>query len=103
MKIRIPPLPTGEEFAGRTEVVTGGRSGLGLHLAATLAGFGAEVFFCGRNAEAGRKAEEATGPRGHFVRCDLAHPGETAAFVKRAGAQRPTSATCCAIRRCSFC
>jgi NAD(P)-dependent dehydrogenase (short-subunit alcohol dehydrogenase family) len=81
----VPPLPTAEEFAGRVAVVTGGTDGLGKDLCRVLAGFGAEVFFCGRRAERGRSLQAEWGPRAHYVRCDLSSADEARAFVREAG------------------
>ncbi len=84
----VPLLPPPAEFADRVAVVTGGSAGLGRHLVAALAGLGAEVFFCARGAEAGETLAAELGPRGHFVRCDLADPVQAAAFIEEAGALR---------------
>ncbi|MBN2309698.1 MAG: SDR family oxidoreductase [Candidatus Hydrogenedentes bacterium] len=81
----IPPLPARDEFDGKVAVVTGGTDGLGLHLAAALASFGAEVFVCGRDAARGEAAARMMGAHGHYVRCDLGEPDEAAAFAREAG------------------
>jgi len=86
MNTSIPLFPSAEEFAGKVAVVTGGTSGLGRHLVQTLAGLGADVFFCGTSTARGREVEQASGPRGHFIRCDLREPAQTTEFVDRAGA-----------------
>ena len=41
------------EIEGKVAIVTGGSTGIGSETAKTLAALGAEVHFCGRNAEAG--------------------------------------------------
>lgn len=86
--LSVPPLPAPAEFHDRVAVITGGTNGLGRHLAATLIGLGAEVFFCGRQHERGTALAAAWGPRAHFVACDLADARAAAAFVAEAGALR---------------
>ncbi len=88
MSDTVPPLPDPAEFRDRVAVVTGGANGLGRHLAQTLIGFGADVFFCGRNASAGRELAGRWGSRAHFVCCDLADAEATRAFVAEAGKLR---------------
>ena len=88
MTLPVPALPSTDEFRGRVAVVTGGTAGLGRHLCATLIEIGAEVFFCGRDREAGRKCEDTWGARARFVRCDLADADQTRAFVRTAGEHR---------------
>eukprot|EP01037_Dinobryon_pediforme_P008105 gene8105-8186_t len=43
-------LPLGLDLGGRVAIVTGGTRGLGLRIALALAGAGAQVVVCGRNA-----------------------------------------------------
>lgn len=81
----VPPLPTPEEFAGKVALVTGGTDGLGEHLCRTLVSFGAEVFFCGRRAELGRRRQAEWGERAHFVPCDLADVDAARALVRQTG------------------
>ena len=45
------------EIEGKVAIVTGGSTGIGSETAKTLAALGAEVHFCGRNAEAGKAIE----------------------------------------------
>ncbi|HPO12270.1 MAG TPA: SDR family oxidoreductase [Candidatus Hydrogenedentes bacterium] len=80
----IPSLPQREHFEGRVAVVTGGTDGLGLHLACTLTDLGAEVFVCGRDRKKGESAQQAMGPKGRFVPCDLADESQARAFVETA-------------------
>lgn len=84
----VPPLPTPTEFKNRVAIVTGGTNGLGRHLAQTLVGLGADVFFCGRNESAGRRLAAQWGGSAHFVCCDLADAGATRAFIAQAGRLR---------------
>ncbi|MCX6985165.1 MAG: SDR family NAD(P)-dependent oxidoreductase [Lentisphaerae bacterium] len=73
-----------EEFAGKVAIVTGASSGLGRHLATTLAGLGTEVFFCGRNVETGRETEKLCKDKGHFICCDLSKDGDVKKLVGEA-------------------
>ena len=77
-------LNSSDEFRGAVAVVTGGTSGLGQHLAETLAGLGADVFFCGTNRERGEAIAAGIGGRGHFIRCDLRDPLQVGDFVRQA-------------------
>jgi NAD(P)-dependent dehydrogenase (short-subunit alcohol dehydrogenase family) len=81
----VPSLSIPGEFRNRVAVVTGGTNGLGRHLAQTLVGIGARVFFCGRQDDLGRELTEQWGERAHFVHCDLADADATRAFIETAG------------------
>jgi NAD(P)-dependent dehydrogenase (short-subunit alcohol dehydrogenase family) len=77
---------TGFDLQGRTAVVTGGSSGIGLATARVLLGAGARVAICGRDAvrlETARaalaKGEWATRVLAH--RCDVLDADEIAAFA----------------------
>jgi short-subunit dehydrogenase len=48
-------LPTQEFLRGRTAVVTGGNSGIGLETCKCLASAGCRVIMCSRNVDAGNK------------------------------------------------
>jgi NAD(P)-dependent dehydrogenase (short-subunit alcohol dehydrogenase family) len=84
-EMNVPPLPTAEEFAGKVAVVTGGTNGLGWHLSGTLVKLGAEVFFCGRQAERGHALVKEWGPRAHFVQTELSDVKQVQSFAKQAG------------------
>jgi len=71
-----------EEFNGKVAVVTGGTSGIGRHLTLTLARYGAEVFFCGRDAEQGKAVEVQCEGRGHYCHCDVTRPDDITGFVE---------------------
>ncbi|MEU7165357.1 SDR family NAD(P)-dependent oxidoreductase [Streptomyces morookaense] len=67
------------EFTGRTALVTGGASGIGLAVAHRLAAGGAAVVVADRNAEAAAAAAAAlaaTGARSHALTVDVADPGQ---------------------------
>ena len=75
-------LPSAMRFAGRTALVTGAASGIGLATARRLAGEGAAVACLDRDAEGAERAAE--GIRGHggqarAFACDIAHSQAVAA------------------------
>jgi NAD(P)-dependent dehydrogenase (short-subunit alcohol dehydrogenase family) len=83
------------DLTGRTAVVTGANSGLGLVTARELARAGAEVVLACRNAEKGRAALEqvsaaATGPAPRLESLDLADLGSVRAFAERVSGQWPS-------------
>jgi len=59
------------DLTGRTMVVTGATSGLGLESARVLAGAGATVVLCGRDEAKGVAAVDAVGGDSRFQRLDL--------------------------------
>jgi NAD(P)-dependent dehydrogenase (short-subunit alcohol dehydrogenase family) len=78
---------TGVDLSGRTAVVTGGASGIGLETARALAGAGAHVTLAVRDLEAGRRAaydiSTTTGNADVVVAgLDLADLGTVAAFTR---------------------
>lgn len=78
--------PFGFGLEGRTAVVTGGSSGIGLATARVLLGAGARVAICARDAtrlESARSmlAESAGSGRVLAQRCDVLNPEELSAFA----------------------
>jgi NAD(P)-dependent dehydrogenase (short-subunit alcohol dehydrogenase family) len=69
--------------SGRTVLITGANSGLGLRSAKVLAGMGARVLLACRNAERGRAAAVEAGSRAEFVELDLSD----LASVRKAAAE----------------
>jgi len=59
------------EITGKTAVVTGGSSGIGSEIVATLAGLGATVHFCGRSETAGRETESRCNGNGRFAQVNV--------------------------------
>ncbi|MCL1888026.1 MAG: SDR family oxidoreductase [Kiritimatiellaeota bacterium] len=59
------------EITGKTAVVTGGSSGIGSEICATLGQLGATVHFCGRNEKSGRETEARCAGNGRFARVDV--------------------------------
>ncbi|MBP2331183.1 NAD(P)-dependent dehydrogenase (short-subunit alcohol dehydrogenase family) [Kibdelosporangium banguiense] len=69
--------------SGRTVLITGANSGLGLRSAKVLAGMGARVLLACRNPERGRAAAVQAGSRAEFVELDLSD----LASVRKAAAE----------------
>jgi NAD(P)-dependent dehydrogenase (short-subunit alcohol dehydrogenase family) len=59
------------DISGRTFIVTGGASGLGLAAAESIVNAGGTVVLLDVNAEAGAAAEEAIGPQARFAQADV--------------------------------
>jgi citronellol/citronellal dehydrogenase len=77
-------------FAGRTALVTGGGSGIGLAIAEELGLLGAHVVICGRNVEKLESAKaglEAQGVRVLAHPCDIREPEQVTAMVDAALAE----------------
>ncbi|MFJ7073552.1 SDR family NAD(P)-dependent oxidoreductase [Streptomyces sp. NPDC098781] len=64
------------QLEGRTAVVTGGSTGIGLATAARLASEGAHVFITGRREDALDRAVESIGPAVTAVRGDISEPAD---------------------------
>jgi len=76
-----PPFPA-DVFAGRTVLVTGGGSGMGLAMATAFAQGGAKVAVMGRSlerAEEGASQLAALGASVHALSCDVRLPEQVAA------------------------
>lgn len=78
-------MMSNNDFEGRVAVVTGGSDGLGLDFCKALAGAGAKVFFCARNAERGENAAVEIGRGARFVRADLAEAADCLSFATTVG------------------
>jgi NAD(P)-dependent dehydrogenase (short-subunit alcohol dehydrogenase family) len=68
-------------LVGKTAIVTGGSSGIGLKIVEAFTMHGASVVFTGRDEERGNAAAEAAGV---FVRADASEPDQAETVVKRA-------------------
>lgn len=78
------------QLSGRTVLVTGGSSGVGLATVAALVAENANVITCGRRLDALEKALSDIGARGdrvHAAACDVRKPAQVAALVA-AGVRR---------------
>ncbi|UNU42906.1 SDR family oxidoreductase [Sphingopyxis sp. YF1] len=83
-----PPYPV-DIFAGRTVLVTGGGSGMGLAMAKAFAQGGANVAIMGRSierAQEGAAEVAAIGVRTHAMSCDVRFPEAVAAAFDEAEA-----------------
>ncbi len=76
-----------QDFAGRTVLITGGTSGMGLATARVLLDRGANVVITGRDDTRLRRAEAelAAGERLLAVRADSARPADLARLAERVG------------------
>jgi 7-alpha-hydroxysteroid dehydrogenase len=74
----------GGQLAGRTVLVTGGGSGIGLASAKRLLEDGAVVTICGRTEDRLRKAVAELGPTARWVRCDVTDEDDVVAAVAHA-------------------
>ncbi|WP_158602297.1 SDR family NAD(P)-dependent oxidoreductase [Cohnella endophytica] len=75
------------QFQNQVAIVTGASSGIGQAIAESLAGQGARVVVCGRDAEKGRKVVEGIergGGTALFVQVDQVDPAAPDAIVTRA-------------------
>ncbi len=77
------PSP-GLEMAGKTAMVTGASSGIGLEIAEELALAGARVIIHGRKKELLRKACQHLGKKHHYIVEDLSQPGSGSRLVAKA-------------------
>jgi 3-oxoacyl-[acyl-carrier protein] reductase len=77
----------GDDFRGRTVIVTGGSRGIGRAIALGFARAGASVSICARNPETLRQTAgeiAALGGKVHFAPCDLADGEAIAGYVPEA-------------------
>lgn len=77
------------DLHGRTAVVTGANSGLGLVTATELARHGAHVVFAVRNTDAGRAAARVIGGHVEVRELDLASLASVRAFAEKLAADLP--------------
>ena len=76
---------TGTRLEGRTAIVTGGGSGIGLATVRRLAEEGANVVVVDVSDESGTAAAEGVG--GHYIRCDVTDAEQVEAMVAEANAR----------------
>jgi NAD(P)-dependent dehydrogenase (short-subunit alcohol dehydrogenase family) len=69
---------------GKSALVTGGTSGLGLAIAGRFVREGARVVVTGRDPDLGTRAEQALGPAAGFIAADAADPDAVASSVSAA-------------------
>jgi NAD(P)-dependent dehydrogenase (short-subunit alcohol dehydrogenase family) len=89
-------VTAGLDLAGRTYLVTGCTSGLGLETLRVLGLRGAHVLAAARSEEAARQALQAASAQGAPVACDLSEPASVRACVATVRATgRPLDAIVC--------
>lgn len=71
-----------ERLRGKTAIVTGGTSGIGLKIVEAFVRHGASVVFTGRDSERGKAVAESTGAV--FLRADAGVPGDASPVIARA-------------------
>src|SRR5690242_17818464 len=80
-------LPAGYDLAGRVAIVTGGGTGLGAAMAASLAAYGASVAIAGRRPgpleKTAAEIDKATGRACLVIPADVRQPEEVARLVER--------------------
>jgi NAD(P)-dependent dehydrogenase (short-subunit alcohol dehydrogenase family) len=76
--------PDTSNLKGRTAIVTGGASGIGLAYVRHLTKAGAYVVIADVNEEGGKKVQEETGKNSVFVKCDVRKWSDQLAVFKKA-------------------
>jgi len=80
-------MPTFSELSGRCAVVTGGANGIGGAIVRALHAQGARVFFCDRDAKAGKALAAELGGHVRFATVDLCQEKEICRWINVIGAQ----------------
>jgi len=88
-------VTAGVDLSGKTYLVTGVRSGLGLETARVLALRGAALVALARTRESAATALEASGARGTPVACDLSEPESVREAVRVVAAGAPLDGVVC--------
>jgi 3-oxoacyl-[acyl-carrier protein] reductase len=86
--IASPPVPCYRDLAGKTALVTGGGSGIGLGISRRLAAEGMRVYLCGRREEVLAQAAEAMRAAGGWAQ------GVAADVSEEEGVERLMQALC---------
>lgn len=73
-----------DALAGKSVLVTGGGSGLGLEISKALAAKGATVHICGRRANVLEAAAKEIGEHAHWHVCDVRDPDSVDAMIEAA-------------------
>jgi NAD(P)-dependent dehydrogenase (short-subunit alcohol dehydrogenase family) len=73
-----------QRLAGKTALITGATSGMGINVVRRFVAEGATVLFCGRSAKAGEGIAAEIGPGAHFLRADVTDEGDVIALVRAA-------------------
>jgi NAD(P)-dependent dehydrogenase (short-subunit alcohol dehydrogenase family) len=73
-----------QRLAGKTALITGATSGMGVNVVRRFVAEGATVLFCGRSAEAGEALAAEIGPAARFMRADVTVEADVTALVEAA-------------------
>jgi NAD(P)-dependent dehydrogenase (short-subunit alcohol dehydrogenase family) len=71
-------------LTGKTAIITGATSGMGVNVVRRFVAEGAKVLFCGRSTEAGEAVAADIGSATHFMRADVTNEADVIALVKAA-------------------
>ncbi len=69
---------------GKTALLTGATSGMGVDVARRLVAEGARIVFCGRSVTPGEELERSLGERARFVRADVTREEDIVTLVQKA-------------------
>jgi NAD(P)-dependent dehydrogenase (short-subunit alcohol dehydrogenase family) len=72
-----------QRLTGKTALITGATTGMGVDVVKRFVLEGANVVFCGRTAEAGKALEREIGPSSYFVRADVTEERDVRALVEQ--------------------
>lgn len=75
-----------QRLAGKTALITGATSGMGVNVVRRFVAEGANVLFCGRSAEAGEAVAADIGAGARFMRADVTDEADVIAVVRTAQA-----------------
>jgi NAD(P)-dependent dehydrogenase (short-subunit alcohol dehydrogenase family) len=85
--LTITATPTGRQLDGKTALVTGGNSGIGLATAQRLAAEGAHVFLTGRNQDTIDAAVASIGDHATGIRADVSNVDDLTAVAEAISAR----------------
>lgn len=71
-----------QRLAGKTALITGATSGMGVAVVRRFVAEGANVLFCGRSVDAGNALAAEIGPAARFMRADVTQEAEVMALVQ---------------------
>ena len=77
----------GGRLEGKTALITGATSGMGVDVVRRFVAEGAKVVFCGRSEGAGQAVAAEIGPGAHYIRADVSREDEVATLVAGAKAE----------------
>jgi NAD(P)-dependent dehydrogenase (short-subunit alcohol dehydrogenase family) len=73
-----------QRLAGKTALITGATSGMGVDVVRRFVAEGAKVLFCGRSVDAGEALAAEIGTAARFMRADVTQEADVIALVKTA-------------------